>query len=204
MCCPRAPRSGRYAPDLTPLRSLSLPRYASTWHPPLWGPPLHRSRLKWGRRPPAKSPLPHAVSSLPALTHQQPPPRLHLRPQNPKAAADRRRRNTAVSVRPRRPQPTRCHPEAPRVLPGYTWPPYRCHRATSERATARAASAPGTSALPRATRAIFPAGPSRQAPASWLFRPAGRGRPPCLVGSSHGLDSAHALLNLFSFSVLVK
>jgi hypothetical protein len=53
----------------------------------------------------------------------------------------------------------------------------RPHAVTTSRAC-------GACATSRATRAIFPAGPSRQAAASRLFQPTARSRPPRPVGCS--------------------
>jgi hypothetical protein len=83
---------------------------------------------------------------------------------------------------------TRRHPETPPVLAGSTLPPASPHRAAVERATART--------LPRAARAVFPTGPSRQAATSWLFRPAARSRPPRSVGCSLVPVSAQTVMGI--------
>jgi hypothetical protein len=130
----------------------------------------------------------------------------------------------------------RCAP-APSSLPGTSpvapsrSPATPCRWLTTIEPLSHARSAHGdhvsaraASALPQATQAVFPAGLSRQAAASRLFRPAAHGRPPaeppgrCLAAVSAsrvwqaagpstvaaGQNSARALLNLFPFSVLVK
>jgi hypothetical protein len=98
-----------------------------------------------------------------------------------------------------------------RRLPG----PHQCSSVTPcrRRATVEPlASAPphaqtsrGACALPRATRAVFPAGPSRQAAASRLFRPIARSRPPRPVGCSLGPVSAQYCATVFKcFSIVLN
>jgi hypothetical protein len=128
-----------------PPLSLSLSRSASTRCPPL-RPPSPSLPLKTKPPPAEFSPPAHDFSfSALTLCHSH-LPRLHLGPQDrpaahrsplfPDAPPSSRRATTRVS--PSSTPPARRHLWTPPVLTGNTLPPASPHRATGERATARA------------------------------------------------------------------
>jgi hypothetical protein len=153
--------------------------------------PSHATWHSRGRTPPSPSrQISSSAAAIFPLSGERPPsfaiPKLELTQSSPSrtgaagpsphADDHRSHRRPTASVSPISTLLARRLPGTPPVLAGNTLLPASPNRAAVERATARADRA----------RAVFPAGPSRQAAASRLFQLTARSRPPRLVGCSLG------------------